>query len=26
MPSRVAFARLKQNWLNRFYSTAASEP
>ena len=25
MPSRVAFAQLKQNWINRFYPTAASE-
>jgi hypothetical protein len=24
-PSRVAFAQLKPNWLNRFYPTAASE-
>jgi hypothetical protein len=26
IPSRVAFAHLKQGWLNRFYPTAASEP
>ena len=25
MPPRVAFAQLKQNWINRFYPTAASE-
>jgi len=26
IPSRVAFARLKRDWLNRFYPTVASEP
>jgi hypothetical protein len=26
IPSRVAFARLKGDWLNRFYPPAASEP
>jgi hypothetical protein len=26
MPSRVAFAKLKQNWMDTFYPTAASEP
>jgi hypothetical protein len=25
IPSRVAFARLKRDWLNRFYPTTASE-
>ena len=25
MPSRVAFARLKQNWMGRFYPTPPSE-
>ncbi|MBA4033537.1 MAG: hypothetical protein C0480_02880 [Bradyrhizobium sp.] len=26
IPSRVGFARLKRDWLNRFYPNAASEP
>jgi hypothetical protein len=26
MPSRVAFVQLKQNWIDTFYPTAASEP
>ena len=25
IPSRVTFARMKRDWLNRFYPTAASE-
>ena len=25
-PSRVAFAQLKQNWINTFYPTAAKGP
>jgi hypothetical protein len=26
LPSRVAFAQLKQRWMDTFYSTAASVP